>query len=123
MSLCASCRTATVALTRLSAADAPPSVVRPAPQEVGGWRERLGALAAPLATPRWAMAATAVLVAAVSIPVFMSRSTISERAHGVAQQAADASPASGLIQTDKPSQKLDLLLNLAVMNRATPSTW
>jgi hypothetical protein len=104
MSGCATCRTATVALTRLAEAEAPASVIRPGQQALAGWRERLGALAAAMATPRWAIAATAVLVAAVSIPVFMSRSTTrSERASAPLQQPAVGQPASRSDDSDKPS--------------------
>jgi hypothetical protein len=58
-----------------------------------------------MATPRWAMAATAVLVAAVSLSVFMSRSTTRqiESASAPIQQPGEAPSASRLGDPDKPS--------------------
>jgi Putative zinc-finger len=95
LSLCARCRTATVALVRLAETEAPASLVRPGQQATQGWRERLSSLAGAMTTPRWAMAATAVLVAAISVPVFMSGLTSrKEKLSATAQEAAGAQPAS-----------------------------
>lgn len=103
MSLCAGCRTATVALGRFAEADAPVSI-GPAQQANQGWRERLGSLAGAITAPRWAMAATAVLVAAVSIPIVMSRlSGSSERASNAPlPNAASVQTASQPAESAKP---------------------
>jgi hypothetical protein len=91
MSLCAPCRTAIVALARLAEAEAPASAARPGQQAAEGWRERLGALAGAMTTPRWAMAAAAVIVLAVSVPVLLSRISTRNNALLVAEErAADA---------------------------------
>lgn len=91
MSLCAPCRTAIVALARLAEAEAPASLARPTQQAAEGWRERLGAWAEVLTTPRWAMAAAAVIVLAVSVPVLLSRINTRNNAVLVAEEkAADA---------------------------------
>lgn len=93
LSLCASCRTTTVALKRLAETDAAASLIRPRQQAAEGWRERLGALAGAMTTPRWAMVATAVLVAAISVPVFMSGLTSrKEKLSASAQEPAGVQP-------------------------------
>jgi hypothetical protein len=93
MSLCAPCRTAIVALARLAEAEAPASLARPRQQAAEGWREKLGALAGAMTTPRWAMAAAAVIVLAVSVPVLLSRINTRNNAMLVAEEkAADARP-------------------------------
>jgi len=104
MSLCAGCRKATVALVRLAETEAPASLIRPGQQTAEGWRERLGAFAGAMATPRWAMAATAVLVAAISVPVFMSRLTSRRESAPIAtQQRAEVEPASRAVDSENPS--------------------
>jgi hypothetical protein len=91
MSLCAPCRTAIVALARLAEAEAPASLARPRQQAAEGWREKLGALAGAMTTPRWAMAAAAVVVLAVSVPVLLSRINTQNNAGLVAEdRPADA---------------------------------
>ena len=91
MSLCAPCRTAIVALARLAEAEAPASPARPGQQAAEGWREKLGALAGAMTTPRWAMAAAAVIVLAVSVPVLLSRiNTRNNAVLVVEERAADA---------------------------------
>jgi len=91
MSLCGPCRTAIVALARLAEAEAPASLARPGQQTAEGWRERLGALAGAMTTPRWAMAAAAVIVLAVSVPVLLSRMNTRNNEVLVAEEtAADA---------------------------------
>ena len=95
MSFCAPCRTAIVALARLAEAEAPTSLARPGQQAAEGWRERLGALAGAMTTPRWAMAAAAVIVLAVSVPVLLSRINTRNNAELVAaERAADAQSVS-----------------------------
>ncbi len=87
LSLCAHCRTATVSLERLASAEAPAFLSGGGRQIAAeGWRERLGALVGALATPRWAMAAAAVIVLAVSMPVLLSRTGTEHRAESVANE-------------------------------------
>ncbi|MFY9608990.1 MAG: zf-HC2 domain-containing protein [Blastocatellia bacterium] len=87
LSLCAHCRTATVSLERLASAEAPALLFRPGRQVAAeGWRERLGALAGAMTTPRWAMAAAAVIVLAVSMPVLLSRTDPKNSAQSAANE-------------------------------------
>ncbi|HEX8185402.1 MAG TPA: hypothetical protein VF747_11640 [Blastocatellia bacterium] len=72
LSLCASCRKSVVALARMAASDAvfssearPRGVIWEAEPR---WRALLGAMA----RPQWAMAAAAVIILAVSVPLFLS---------------------------------------------------
>ncbi|HSO74597.1 MAG TPA: hypothetical protein VLU47_07155, partial [Blastocatellia bacterium] len=115
-SLCAYCRTATVSLERLASAEVPALLSRPGRQmPAERWRERLGALAGAMTTPRWAMAAAAVIVLAVSIPVLLSRTGTGNRpesgqetatvqslarAETSPQTQAEPTPPSGKVRLD-----------------------
>ena len=112
LSLCGDCRTATVVLVRLAGSEAPASSARPATE---GWLERLGSLVPSMTAPRWAMAAAAVLVAAVSIPVFMSR--VSNRAEQASATPQVASNSAG--EADK--QRGDTAPAAATADSALPS--
>lgn len=92
MSICAYCRTVTVSLERLASAEAPALLSKPGRQMAAeGWRERLGALAGAMTTPRWAMAAAAVIVLAVSMPVLLSRTGVGNMARS-GQETAIVQP-------------------------------
>jgi hypothetical protein len=70
LSLCASCRKSVVALARMAETD---TVVKSRP---GIWEaepRRWKALLGPISRPQWAMAAAAVVILAISAPLFMSR--------------------------------------------------
>jgi hypothetical protein len=103
LSLCAHCRTATVSLGRLASAEAQSLLSRPGRQIAAeGWRERIGSLAGAMTTPRWAMAAAAVIVLAVSMPVLLSRTGTGNRAEpaGTAVQPV-AQPEATLSQAER----------------------
>src|SRR6185295_15851475 len=114
LSLCGDCRTATVVLVRLAGSEAPASSARPATE---GWLERLGSLVPSMTAPRWAMAAAAVLVAAVSIPVFMSR--VSNRAEQASATPQVASNSAAAGEADK--QRGDTAPAAASADPALPS--
>jgi hypothetical protein len=122
LSLCAHCRTATVSLGRFAAAEAPAVPPGPGRREAAwGLRERLGALAGSLATPRWAVTAAAVVVLAVSIPFLLPRTDTKPALQSVANdgtatvhpvtqpeaatpsQAEPATPGSALIAQARSS--------------------
>ncbi|MEK6301256.1 MAG: zf-HC2 domain-containing protein [Acidobacteriota bacterium] len=122
LSLCGDCRSATVVLVRLAASEAPASPATAGHQATEGWLERLGALAAAMKTPRWAMAATAVLVAAISIPIFMSQvSNRADRASVAAPQfAAEAPSTNRASETEKqPESKPAVAAGAAELSSAT----
>lgn len=116
LSLCGDCRTATVVLVRLAESEAPASLTTAGHQATEGWRARLGAWAAALKTPRFAMAATALLVAAVSIPIFMSREgNRADRASSAAPQLAAEAPT-----TNRPSESEKQRESKTVLAAAAP---
>lgn len=75
LSECGTCRQSVVALTRLGSTQPSSAVLGAASDARSGWlfgvKETIGAMSAP----QWAMAAAAVIVFAVSLPLFLSRST------------------------------------------------
>lgn len=113
LSLCADCRTATVSLKRLASAEAGALLSGIGRQMASeGWRERLGALAGAMTTPRWAMAAAAVIVLAVSMPVLFSLTGTKNRAESVAnEETASVQSVAG-----------DNVTPLSEAERATPGS-
>lgn len=93
LSGCAGCRKSVVALARMADADSLPVVTlaREVPQStwLAGLRRMFGAVS----QPQWAMAAVAVIVLGVSVPLFLSRSQTPEASQTVANQAAAEQPA------------------------------
>ena len=90
LSECGPCRKSVVALMRLAEANSPAAIsavrvpVSATPSWLDGVRRMLGALA----QPRWAMAATAIIVAAISLPLILSRNDTGESTSPVAEQVA-----------------------------------
>jgi hypothetical protein len=86
LSLCASCRKSVVALARMATPD---TVFPGAGAETrAGIREserRLGASLGAIFRPQWAMAAAAIIILAISVPLFLSR-----KDQGANQQSRDA---------------------------------
>ena len=93
LSECGPCRKSVVALMRLAEADSQAAIsavrvpVSATPSWLDGVRRMLGALA----QPRWAMAATAIIVAAISLPLILSRSEVRDSTNAVADQVASNS--------------------------------
>ena len=101
LSECGDCRKSVVALVRLAGADSVIATATPSRQLsrstwVSGVRQMFGALS----RPQWAMAATAMIVLAVSVPLFLSSEKARNTTQNLAEQAAanepseSASPAS-----------------------------
>jgi hypothetical protein len=104
LSECAACRKNVVALVRLAEADTPGSgaPAREVPRFtlLSGAKRMFGALS----QPQWAMVAAAIIVAAISVPLLLTRNESRQASQGVAEPSANAqarsagssaSPASG----------------------------
>ena len=92
---CTACRRAVTSLVRMAGpVDAAIKPVK-TPEVRAGLLSRLRAMLGGLTAPQWAMAAAAVAVLAISIPVLMSRSTRREAASArqFSAPAAEAQPA------------------------------
>jgi hypothetical protein len=109
LSECAACRKSVVALARLAEADSLTTTVTPARQvSRSTWFTGVKQIVGALSQPQWAMAATAVIVLAVSVPLFLSSEKARNTAQNLAEQAAakpaeSASPASA-VATTRPEQ-------------------
>jgi len=96
LSECAACRKNVVALVRL--ADAGIAAPRSPAREVGrstwlsGAKKMLGAMS----QPQWAMAATAVTVLAISLPLYLSRNEGRETSKAVAESSASDNAVSAI---------------------------
>jgi hypothetical protein len=93
LSGCFGCRTSVVALSRMAAADlsaspVPEAARNPEPGEPG-WLASLKRGLGLMASPRWAVALTALLVIAISVPLLATRN----RRPGIASQADQAATA------------------------------
>jgi putative zinc finger protein len=109
MADCPSCRTSTVALFRLAAADGAAPRPSAAPSAVG-WADSLKGFFAQLATPQVALAAVAAVALAVSIPLALSRkgeqsSPMADQAQSSSQEVAKSSPPASAISdnTQRPA--------------------
>ncbi|MFY9572864.1 MAG: hypothetical protein WAV20_15795 [Blastocatellia bacterium] len=98
LSECAACRSNVVGLTRLAQSDVSssisPAIRQPRPTLFAGAKQMLGTLS----PPQWAMAAVAVIVLAISIPLVLSPLGLSSRndkqlAKQVSEPAGVAAPA------------------------------
>lgn len=104
LSECAGCRKTTVALMRAVEADKPDAVKR---VEKPGWADALKGLAVALATPRAAIAATAVIILAASFAFVMLRqpqmSNVQQaRSNEPVQKAeAQSAPSSSVAPTEE----------------------
>jgi hypothetical protein len=125
LSECAACRKSVVALVRLAEAEAPASgaPAREVPRFtlLSGAKRMFGALS----QPQWAMVAAAVIVAAISVPLLLTRNESQKASLTVAEPSANeqarsagapanpvANPTSGnaapsLISASKPREKSD----------------
>lgn len=90
LSECAPCRQTVVALARFAAAERPPVSAQVASGRAS-WLAPLEALVRGLSAPQWAMAAVAVVVFAISLPLLLSRN-----------QNDRASLAPSVIETSAP---------------------
>lgn len=109
LSRCAACRKSIVALMRMSEADS----LAPARQvSQPTWRSGVRQMFGALSQPQWAMAATAVIVLAVSLPLFLTKNQTLETSPTVANEsmsdkpvgaAATASPISGSRSEQAPA--------------------
>ncbi|HTF37620.1 MAG TPA: zf-HC2 domain-containing protein [Blastocatellia bacterium] len=92
LSECAACRKNVVALVRLAEAETPTSVApaRGVPRFtlLSGAKQMFGALS----QPQWAMVAAAVIVAAISVPLLLTRNESQKASVAVAEPSAPASP-------------------------------
>jgi len=135
LSECTACRKSVVALARFADADSLTTTTTPLRQVtrstwLSGLRQMLGALS----QPQWAMAATAVIVLAVSVPLFLSSDKSRSASPQVAEQAtadkaSEAAPPSNglasrsgqqvapaLAMASKPSEKSDDKTEAAAKN-------
>ncbi|HXG91272.1 MAG TPA: zf-HC2 domain-containing protein [Blastocatellia bacterium] len=109
LAACAPCRKSAVALARMAEADAVATTIESKPRAVeSGWGAAVRRTLGALTVPQWAMAAAAVIIIAISIPLFVLRKDSppaqDTTSAGTAQKAnrlADQ-PAND-IQTSEPS--------------------
>ncbi len=89
LSECAACRKNVVALVRLAEAESPASgaTAREMPRFtlLSGAKQMFGALS----QPQWAMVAAAVIVAAISVPLLLTRNESPQESRAVARPSAD----------------------------------
>lgn len=140
LSECAACRKSVVALVRLAGADTV-AHLSPAREVVRStWLTRVKQALGAISQPQWAMAAAAVIVFAVSLPLILSRNEGRDAAQMVAEQpagdrpvsaAAPASPGAdprsgetrgSLASTSKPREKSDAENESPARNAPAPST-
>ena len=125
LSECAACRKNVVALVRLAEAETPASVApaREVPRFtlLSGAKQMFGALS----QPQWAMVAAAIIVAAISVPLLLTRNDSQKASLAVSEPSANeparsagapaspvANPTSGnaspsLVSASKPREKSD----------------
>ncbi|HSB08358.1 MAG TPA: zf-HC2 domain-containing protein [Blastocatellia bacterium] len=109
LSECVACRKGAVALARMAQAELSASAARAGLKERANWLAAPGELLRRLSAPQWAMAAAAVVVLAISLPLLLSRNQAdlfqpeSKVAPSLAVESARPStPASGEPTTAKP---------------------
>lgn len=73
LSECVACRKAAVSLALLARAESSTSTAQTGSRDRAGWLASAGNLVRALSAPQWAMAAAAVVVLAVSLPLLLSR--------------------------------------------------
>ena len=104
LSECATCRKNVVALARLAEADTTASGSPASEMPRSRWFDAASRVFGAMSQPQWAMAAAAVIVLAISLPLVLSRNwnrqdspaerTVSENAQGFAPASPEASPKS-----------------------------
>lgn len=93
LSGCAACRQNIVALVRMADADSvAPTRQVAQPTWLSGLKQVFGVMS----QPQWAMAATAVIVLAVSVPLFLTRNQTLETPQPVASQSTTDNPVSAV---------------------------
>jgi hypothetical protein len=136
LSVCAACRKSVVALSRMAEADSL-TIVNPArqvPQPT--WLSRVREMFGAMSQPQWAMAATAVIVLAVSMPLFLSRDQARNASQTVTNQSTSDKPASagspsstsgsgeapsGVVATSKQRENGDDNSEVVAKNTPAPS--
>lgn len=117
LSECAPCRQAVVALARFAAADRAPMSASEASNR-SSWLSSVEAMVRGLSAPQWAMAAAAVVVFAISLPLILSRNqndrallapSVTETSAGDTAQAEphQVSPAATISPEKPASSKSD----------------
>ena len=96
LSGCPACRKSVVALMRLANTVAPTSEPGVREAVTGSWLDRARRMLGAFARPQWAMAAAAVIVAAISLPLILSRDRAAQpSAVQVVSETAPSVPAEG----------------------------
>ena len=90
LAVCAACRKNIVALMRMADADS----FAPAQVSQSAWLSGLKQIFGALSQPQWAMAAAAVIVLAVSLPMFLTRNQTLDTSQTVASQSTSDKPLS-----------------------------
>jgi len=98
LSECAPCRQTVVALARLAAAERAPISASAASSPMS-WLSSLEAMVRGLSAPRWAMAAAAVVVFAISLPLIISRN---QSDHALLAPGATETSAGETAQAESP---------------------
>jgi len=106
LSQCPPCRKSVVALMRLSEADRPAAVsaVREPVGAGGSWLDGVRRMLGALAQPRWAMAAAAIIVAAISLPLILTRNEVRQTASPIADQVASIPDARSVAAASPDAQ-------------------
>jgi hypothetical protein len=91
LSACAACRKSVVELMRMAEAD---SLTAARHVSQSTWLSGLKQMFGSLSQPQWAMAATAVIILAVSLPLFLTRNQALETSQTVANQSTGDNPVS-----------------------------
>jgi hypothetical protein len=129
---CGACRKGVVALVRMAEADAVISVVPGREAARSTWFSGVSRMFGALSQPQWAMAAAAVIVLAISLPLFLSRNRVQDSSQAIVEriQPQTASPgappsenAAASAATSKQREKSDEKAELVARNApAAPKT-
>lgn len=103
LSECAACRKSVVALVRLAEADTLTSVVPARDASRSTWISGVRQLFGSLSQPQWAMAAAAVIVLAISLPLLLSRNQSREASQPIAESDRSQSAAMAASPSSNPS--------------------
>jgi len=112
LSDCAACRKGVVALLRMAEADTLTAPVPARESSRSTWLSGAKRMFGALSQPQWAMAAAAVIVLAISLPLLLSRNRVPEsspaaaRIDGAKGVAESASPAANATRTEAAPQML-----------------
>jgi len=139
LSECAACRTNVVALVRLAEADTLSSVVPAREVARSTWLSGAKQMFGALSQPQWAMAAAAVIVLAISLPLLLTRNQAREASQAIAEndksqsatapaspaanpKSGDVAPSASNLATSKQRENSDEKTEVLARNAPASST-